>query len=167
MTDQSMADSAVHVVVHPGSGTVARLGAGVMVVLDGGTPEVRDQLLDVLEEAAGGTATPGRMVARKLVALLSRSDPDQVPPFGACAPTERGWSVILHQGVALHVDSAAGATHLSGYDAATWVDRIIPAGFDALHLLADGTEVGAVDHRFRFQGGAGDRAARGVHGARG
>ena len=148
-----MSATAVHVAVRPGQGVVARTGPGLMVVLDGGSDAVREQLLQAFAEACEGQGTPGRGLARKLVGLLSQTEPDDVPSFGACAPSERGWAVILHQGIALHVDYDGAVTSLSGFDASTWVDRIVEDGFTSLTLLADGEPAGQVDTRFRFDGG--------------
>ncbi|MEE8599987.1 FHA domain-containing protein [Euzebya tangerina] len=148
-----MSSEDVHVALVPGDGVVARRGVGLMVMLPGGADEVREQLVAAFEEACTDEATPGRMMARKLVGLLSQSDPDALPPFGACAPNERGWAVILHQGVALHLTSAGETEVVSGYDASTWVDRIVDGEFDAMSLLADGSTPPEVDSRFRLDSG--------------
>lgn len=145
--------SAVHVAVRPGAGVVARTGAAVMVALPGGSDQLQGELLEAFTAACEGQEAPGRMLARKLVGLLSQANPDDVPSFGACAPNERGWAVILHQGVALHVEHASGTTSLSGYEASTWVDRIVEDGFASLTMLAADADAGPVDTRFRFDGG--------------
>lgn len=148
-----MSAQPVHVAIRPGQGVVARTGAAVLVVLPGGQQSVQEELLQSFVQACEGQATPGRLLARKLVGLLSQRDPDEVPAFGACAPNERGWAVILHQGVTLHMEYGGTVTTLSGFDASTWVDRIVDDGFDSLTLLGEGEEFGAVDTRFRFDGG--------------
>ena len=147
-----MSDS-VKVIIRQGDGIVARYGSGLLAILPGGSDEVQQQLLDAMREACEGMEMPGRQMARKLVGILSQADPDDVPPFGAGAPNERGWAVILHQGVALKVDRGGEMTTLSGFDASTWVDRIVDGGFDSFTLLPDGEEVGEVDTRFSFAGG--------------
>ncbi|CAN5504640.1 hypothetical protein BH23ACT9_BH23ACT9_18190 [soil metagenome] len=141
------------VAVRPGAGIVARTGNALLVVLPGGSDVIQDELLDAFTAACEGKDAPGRGLARKLVGLLSQADPDDVPSFGACAPNDRGWAVILHQGVALRVDHGDVATSLSGFDASTWVDRIVEDGFTSLTLMAEGEEVGPVDTRFRLDGG--------------
>ena len=114
-----MSDEGVHVIIRQGNGIVARYGAGVMAILPGGSDGVQQDLLDAMREACEGQDLPGRQMARRLVGILSQAEPDDVPPFGACAPNERGWAVILHQGVALEVDQDGGRTRLSGFDAST------------------------------------------------
>ena len=149
-----MSSEQVHVALIPGEGTVARLGVGLMVILPGGSEEIRDSLLEGFEEACADGETPGRMMARRLVGLLSQNDPEDIPPFGACAPNDRGWAVILHQGVALHLnESDGGHERVSGHDASTWVDRIIDSEFDSMVLLADDVEPPQVQGRFRLDRG--------------
>ncbi|MGI9015520.1 MAG: FHA domain-containing protein [Euzebya sp.] len=148
-----MTTRSVQVFVRPGSGLVARAGLGLMVMLDGGAEGVRTDLLDAFERACADNQTPGRMMARRLVGLLSQAEPDDIPAFGACAPNERGWAVILHQGVSVHLVRDQTSSSMSGFEASTWLDRILDDGFDSLTLAAEGEESGPVNTRFHLDGG--------------
>ena len=148
-----MSSRMVHAAVRPGGGVVARAGGGLAFFPVGGDSPFAQALLTALSDTCTGQETPGRVFARQVVALLSQSTPDEVPPFGACAPSERGWAVILHQGVEAVVERSTGTERLSGYDASTWVDRIVDDGFSTLSILPVGEEPGPVDPRFSFHGG--------------
>ncbi len=141
------------VVVRPGQGLVARYGGGLLVLLSGGTQEVGGQLMALVREVGEGNATPGRALARRIVGLLSQADPDAVPAFAALGAAEQGWAVILHGGVELTITRAAGAERLSGFDAATWVDRIVEPGFLLLDVQPVGGGAGEADPRFDLSGG--------------
>ena len=141
------------VVVRPGQGLVARYGGGLLVLLSGGTQEVGGQLMALVREVGEGNATPGRALARRIVGLLSQADPDAVPAFAALGAAEQGWAVILHGGVELTITRAAGSERLSGFDAATWVDRIVEPGFLLLDVQPVGGGAGEADPRFDLSGG--------------
>lgn len=144
----------VHVAVQPGDGLVARVGYGVLLVLPGGAKEVTDGLVAAVRETCEGQASPGRTLARRVVGLISQADPDSVPPFGVAAPADQGgWAMILHQGVEAVVDRAGHSEQFSGYDAATWVDRLVSPGFASLALAPVGGATTAAFGPFDLEGG--------------
>lgn len=124
--------------VVPGSGLIGRAGDGVLVVAD---PVVEDKvspLLELLHESCNGQDRPGRLLARRLAQHLFETDPAAVPSFAALAPAADGWAVVLHDDVELSVVRGGVAEeHVSGRQAATWVDRIVSDGFDRLAVGPD------------------------------
>ncbi len=124
--------------VAPGSGLVGRVGDGVLVVAAPVVEEQATSLLTLLREACDGQDRPGRLLARRVAQHVFQSDPAAVPSFAVLAPTDDGWAVTLHGDVELSVvRGGASEEPVSGRQAATWVDRIVPEGFDRLVVAPD------------------------------
>lgn len=145
---------ALRAAVRGGEGTVARVGAGVLLLLPGGTGAAGEALLAILTEACGsGQAAPGRVLARRLAGYLAAEEPGSIPPFGAVAPADNGVAVLLHGAVEVFVQRADGHERLSGNSAATWVDRIVMAPFDSLLLGAEGLQPWQPEPRLALDSG--------------
>lgn len=129
-----MSTSPTAVRVVPGDGLVSRVDNGVLVVVGSVTEEPLTALLTMLRECCENQPTPGRVLARRIAQYLFQADPSTVPAFGSLAPTAEGWAVTLHGDIELHVSGGANEGLFSGRDVATWLDRIIPEGFERLSI---------------------------------
>jgi hypothetical protein len=124
-----------------GPGVVAAFeGVALLVVGEGS----HQQLTALAREAAGSASPPGRGLARRLAGLLTGDDADAVPAFGALGDAGDGVIVFLYGGVTATVtEPDGGVITLSGADAATWVDRVLPAGTGPITLAPVGTDASA------------------------
>ena len=129
-----MDSGAVQVKIVPGAGVVARIGTGVLTVPGNPADHQLEPLLHALRATCVDQAAPGRALVRRVAGHLFQADPDSIPPFGVVAPTEEGWALLLHGGVEATVHREGGDERWSGTDAATWVDRVVPAGFVSLRV---------------------------------
>src|SRR5580698_8368444 len=101
---------------HPGDGVVARF-PGVALVAAPSSPQqeaVTDQLLAIAEAGSATGPTPGRRLARQVVAVLASADPDDVPPLCLLAQADTGVVLILQGAMDAQVTGPQGAEHLSG-----------------------------------------------------
>lgn len=132
-----------------GPGVVAAFDGVALLILGEGSHE---QLTELARAAAGSASPPGRGLARRLAGLLTGDDADAVPAFGAVGDSGDGLIVFLYGDVtATTTDPDGGVLTLSGADAATWVDRVLPGGTGPITLTpvggdaasASGFELGA------------------------
>lgn len=149
-----MSAPATSVRVVPGPGLVGRAGDGILVVPDAVAEEQLIPLLTLLRESCEGQDRPGRLLARRVAQHVLQVDPAAVPVFAVVAPTDEGWAVTLHGDVELSV-VRGGVTEeqASGLQAATWVDRIVPEGFDRLVVGPDAAALAAPAGPFDLEAG--------------
>lgn len=149
-----MSPPATSVRVVPGPGLVGRAGDGILVVPGAVAEEQLMPLLTLLRQACEGQDRPGRLLARRVAQHVFQVDPAAVPVFAVCAPTDDGWAVTLHGDVELSVvREGAIEEQASGRQAATWVDRIVPRGFDRLAVGPDAAALAAPPGPFNLQAG--------------
>jgi hypothetical protein len=123
--------------VQPGSGVVAR-HPGLLLVMPAITDRAAaaaDRLLEICEQAAG--EAPGRRLARRVAGLLAETDPDDVPHVAVLADGLGGLVAILCGDIDLTV-AGPRPLDLSGADAVSWVERVLPADVDELTVKATG-----------------------------
>jgi len=122
--------------VHPGTGVVSRHDDALIVV-----PAFQQQHLPsvraLLEICARGPDPSGRSRARAVAALLSETDPDDVPGFALVLGTESDVTVLAHGGVELTVRGIAQET-FSGTDSLAWVERRVKGRLSYLRVTASG-----------------------------
>lgn len=148
-----MSASTTLVRVAPGAGLVGRVGDGILVVA-APVDEQATALLALLREACDGQDRPGRLLARRVAQHVFQHDAAAVPSFAVLAPTDDGWAVTLHGDVELSVvRGGASEEPVSGRQAATWVDRIVPGGFDRLVVGSDVAGLAAPSGPFDLQAG--------------
>jgi hypothetical protein len=136
--------------IRPGDGLVARSGNGLMVILPGGDDARVDELTGILEQVCATTATPGRALSRQLAGLILHAEEGSIPPFATAAPTDDGWAIMIFGAAEAQVDDGS---RLSGREAATWVDRVLPPGFAWLSLGPDPGKTDRLDQRSRLDAG--------------
>lgn len=141
-----------------GSGGLAvRRGAAVALIRD--DDPAREALVGAVVEALDAAAedpTPGRRLARRIAALVSQADPDEVPDLCLLATIEDdGMAALLVGDAELVLDTpTAMGERLSGRDVATWVDRILRPPLHRLEAALDGCTPGpAVSPRIDLRDG--------------
>ena len=131
-------------------------GDGVVAVLDnvaslfpGG-----DSSEPVLSLVRAEADPSGRELARRLAGLLTGDQAESVPAFGLVADTPDGLLVFLHGQVDAAVTMADGAQqHLSGSDAATWVDRLYGSDVIDVVVARAGQQPAVSESSFELTGG--------------
>jgi hypothetical protein len=119
--------------VVPGDGVVLRLPGVTAVVFPDG--DQHDDLVMSFFDAVGtsvGQPDAGRTLTRTVAGLVAAAD--DVPPLGLVVEDGEGVAVLLHGDVEL---TTADET-LSGRDASTCLDRLLPALPDQWSLARDG-----------------------------
>ncbi|WP_261575089.1 FHA domain-containing protein [Frankia gtarii] len=142
---------------HPDrTGVVVRL-PGALIVARADRPEtaeITSRLLGLCAEVAaevGTTAsTMGRRLARRVAGVLYEADPDRVPDFSLLTTVNDRVAALVHGAMDVVASGTSGVT-LSGVDAATWVDRLLPTEITRI----DVGPTGIVDPT-GFPGGLGD-----------
>jgi len=114
----------------PGDGLLARFPG--VVFFAPGTDAQSGELLDLCRSVAAAGPRPGRMLARRVAALLGASD-EEYPPFCAVGPTDDGVAVIVHGAVDVSYTADGASTTLSGRDSSTWVDRVVTGDVTEMH----------------------------------
>ncbi len=119
-----------------GDGTVAAFNDITLLIVGDGSSSA---VLDLVRDVAASDTPSDVGVARRLAGLLTGDDADMVPPFGVIARTGDGFLVFLHGAVsAMAIDRAGTSSHLSGADAATWVDRRLGSDVETIQLAPVG-----------------------------
>jgi hypothetical protein len=135
----------LHIRVVPGDGLVARYPGLVAVAFPTGEAH-RSFVTRLLDQLASASASdqPGRAAARAVAGLLATADESEALPLGLVGTAGDGVALLVHGDVELlYRLPGAGDEHLSGREAATWVDRILPAVPERWSLAAVGS--GAAD----------------------
>jgi len=127
--------------IEPGRGLVARFGDTVILIpreaaADGadGADEAVRELLGLVAELASDRQRPASAFAARLAAWVIGHMPAGVIAFGMTAPVEDGVVVFLRGAVSCAVTEPDSVRQLSGEQALTWVDQIIPGTFERLAI---------------------------------
>lgn len=130
--------------VHPGAGVVAHLGGALVVALPD-SAEHRTTTARVLEVARGSVADGGVTVVRRLAGVLGETDPKDAPPLAVLADAGDDLAVLLHGGIDLAVHRDGTEEQLSGSSVPTWVDRVVPGGWQRLVVVPAGGDAPPYD----------------------
>jgi hypothetical protein len=139
------------VVVRPlsGSGIIARSGSLVLVCSDDGHGV--DDLLAALS-AVAGNGGDGNGLVRRVSALLASDEDGGYPACAVAGPVADGRvAVLVHKAATAEAETESGAVSLTGEDAITSVDRLVPGPVTSLRLYLP--DVGATDPRLRLDEG--------------
>ena len=122
-----MDDGTTRVGIGPGTGLVGRFGGAVVLIApDAAADEAATgELLDLVQ-AAAGAEHPGRAIAARLAAWIGGRTPSDGSAFGVVAPVEDGVVVFLRGPVWAEVVDSGATRRLSGRQALTWVDQVVP-----------------------------------------
>ena len=134
-----MEQMTTHVGIEPGYGLIGRFGDTVILIpvgaaASGDTDEAAGELLDLAAAIASDSSLPASMIAARLATWVVARMPDDGTAFGMVAPVDDGVVVFLRGAVWCVVTEHDSSRQLSGEQALTWVDRIVPASFERLAI---------------------------------
>ena len=134
-----MEQMAPRIGIEPGSGLVGRFGDTVVLIRRGG-PAAADadrsagELLELAAAVASDRQLPATVIAARLASWVIGHMSDDVTAFGIVAPVQDGVVMFL-RGAVQGAITERGFTHqLSGEQALTWVDQLIPGTFERLEI---------------------------------
>jgi hypothetical protein len=128
-----------HVGIEPGDGLIGRFGDTVILIHRGAGPasdaaEVAGELLDLAAEVASDPERPANMIAARLATWVIGRMTDDVIAFGIVTPVPDGVVMFLRGAVCCEVTQNGSTRQMSGAQALSWVDQIIPAPFERLAI---------------------------------
>ena len=135
----------MRVSIEPGNDLVGRFGDTVVLISRGdGTDASANELVGLVGDLASDREATATTVAARLAGWVLGHIAGDVPPFGIVAPVPDGVVVFLRGPVRCTVSASDGVRNLSGEQALTWVDQILPGNFDWLAIGGvEGTAVQA------------------------
>jgi hypothetical protein len=126
-----------HVGIEPGGGLVGRFGDAVILIPGAsGMDDTAGELLGLVGTVAADPGLAGNMIAARLAAWVIARMPDDVLAFGVVAPVSDGVVIFLRGAVQCAVTASGATRQLSGEQALTWVDQMIPGSFERLAIGA-------------------------------
>ena len=134
-----MQQMTTHTGIEPGCGLVGRFGDTVILIprdaaTEGDADEVAKELLDLAAVMASDPELTPSMIAARLATWVVGRMPDNAPAFGIVAPVHDGVVMFLRGAVWCEVTEHDSTRQLSGEQALTWVDQIVPASFERLAI---------------------------------
>ena len=128
-----------HVGIEPGDGLIGRFGDTVILIHRGAGPasdadEVAGELLDLAAEFAADPERPANTIAARLATWVIGRMTDDVTAFGIVTPVPDGVVMFLRGAVWCEVTQNGSTRQMSGAQALSWVDQIIPAPFERLAI---------------------------------
>jgi FHA domain len=136
-----MEQMTTHVGIEPGPGLVGRFGDTVILIPHGeaaDSDETARELLDLAAAVASDRQVPASTIAARLAAWVIARMPGNAPAFGIVAPVRDGVVMFLRGAVWCTVTEGDSTRELSGEQALTWVDQIVPGTFEHLAIGAAG-----------------------------
>jgi hypothetical protein len=125
----------MRVSVEAGNDLVGRFGDTVVLISRDGTADASAvELLGLVAELAADREAPATAVAARLAGWVLDHLPGDIAPFGIVAPVPDGVVVFLRGPIRCTVSTGDGIRNLSGEQALTWVDQIIPGTFEWLAI---------------------------------
>ncbi len=130
-----MAQLTTHIGIEPGRGLVGRFGDTVILIpRDDAAEEAARELLGLAAEVASDRQRPASAIAARLAGWVIGHMPADAIAFGIVAPVDDGVVMFLRGAVWCAVTEAGSVRELSGEQALTWVDRIVPGTFERLTI---------------------------------
>jgi len=131
-----------HIGIEPGHGLVGRFGdTAILIPRDevAGPDEAIRELLDLAAAVATNRQAPASAIAARLAGWVIGRMSQEVPAFGIVSPVADGAVMFLRGAVWCAITEADGSTReLSGEQALTWVDQIVPGTFERLTIGSAG-----------------------------
>jgi hypothetical protein len=128
-----MEQMTTHIGIAPGNGLVGRFGDTV-ILIPGGADDAVSELLDVAAAVASDRQQPASMIAARLATWVIGRMPEDVTAFGIVTPVPEGVVMFLRGAVWCTVTEGGSSRELSGEQALTWVDQIVPGSFERLAM---------------------------------
>jgi FHA domain len=126
--------------IEPGSGLVGRFGDTVILIPPGpaggtgGDVEAAIELLGLCAAVAADPEQPASMIAARLASWVIGRMPEDTTAFGIVVPVRDGNVMFLRGAVWCEVSGPDWTRRLTGAEALTWVDQILPASFERLAI---------------------------------
>ncbi len=126
--------------IEPGPGLVGRFGDTVILIpsreaatgpASAGTAE---ELLGLAAEVGSDRQAPASAIASRLAAWVIGHMSGDAPAFGIVAPIRDGVVMFLRGAVWCTITEGASTREVSGEQALTWVDLIVPGTFQQLAI---------------------------------
>jgi len=133
-----MEQMTTHIGIEPGNGLIGRFGDTVILIPRSGSAAEPDEAARELLELAAAVASDLQLSASAIAARLAswvigRMSED-VTTFGIVVPVDDGVVMFLRGAVWCAVTEGGSTRQLSGEQAVTWVDQIVPGSFDRLAI---------------------------------
>jgi len=130
-----------HIGIEPGQGLVGRFGDTVILIPRGAATvddadDAARELLSISAVVAADPGLPASMIAARLAGWVLNRMPDDATAFGIVVPVRDGNVMFLRGAVWCEVSGQDWTRRLSGEQAVTWVDQILPASFERLAIGA-------------------------------
>ena len=133
-----MEQMTTHIGIEPGQGLVGRFGDTVILIPRGeaeaGSDEAARELLDLAAAVASDRQVPAGTIAARLAAWVIGRLPADALAFGIVVPVRDGVVMFLRGAVWCTVTEGGSTRELSGEQALTWVDQIVPGTFERLAI---------------------------------
>ena len=124
--------------IEPGNGLVGRFGDTVILIPHGaaadGEDEAASELLRLCAAVAADPEQPASMIAARLASWVIGRMPEDTTAFGIVVPVRDGSVMFLRGAVWCEVSGPDWTRRLTGAEALTWVDQILPASFERLAI---------------------------------
>jgi hypothetical protein len=125
--------------IEPGSGLVGRFGDTVILIPHGAAAvgdddEAARELLGLSAAVAADPGLPASMIAARLASWVIGRMPEDATAFGIVVPVRDGNVMFLRGAVWCEISGQDWTRRLSGAEAVTWVDQILPASFERLAI---------------------------------
>jgi pSer/pThr/pTyr-binding forkhead associated (FHA) protein len=124
--------------IEPGLGLVGRFGDTVILIPRGqaaASPDKTTQeLLGLAAEVGSDRHAPAGTIASRLAAWVIGHMSGEAPAFGIVAPMRDGVVMFLRGGVWCTITEGGSTREVSGEQALTWVDQIVPGTFERLAI---------------------------------
>jgi hypothetical protein len=134
-----MEEMTTRIGIEPGRGLVGRFGDTVIFIprdaaAADGADEAARELLGLAAEVASDRQRPASAIAARLAAWVIGHMSGDATAFGMVTPVDDGVVTFLRGAVWCAVTEADSVRKLSGEQALTWVDQIIPGTFERLAI---------------------------------
>jgi hypothetical protein len=124
--------------IEPGLGLVGRFGATVILIPRGQVAAYPDEtigeLLGLAADVGSDHQAPASTIAGRLAAWVIGHMSGEAPAFGIVAPMRDGVVMFLRGAVWCTITEGGQTREVSGEQALTWVDQIVPGTFERLAI---------------------------------
>ena len=137
-----MEQMASHIGIEPGNGLVGRFGDTVVLIrrdpsAAGRAGQSAGELLELAAAVAADRQLPATVIAARLASWVIGHLSEDVTAFGIVVPVQDGVVMFLRGAVQGSVTERGFTHQLSGEQALTWVDQLIPGTFERLEIGLD------------------------------
>jgi len=134
-----MEPTTTHIGIEPGSGLVGRFGDTVILIprgpeAGGAADEAARELLELAAAVASDRRLPATKIATRLATWVIGRMSEDITAFGIASPVDDGVVVFLRGAVWCAVTEGGSTRQLSGEQAVTWVDQIVPGSFERVAI---------------------------------